>query len=162
MPPLTVKFLVVLTCFTAMYLTTEAADTCPVTRASCIPGLPGKDGRDGQPGPPGRDRRDELSCMAWGPGPQGPPGHNGTDGEQGPLGPQGPAGPLGVLNYVLRQQLKEEILATVREKMIMLSCCNTSCEHVVISCINCTSAILHSLQDTTTSPHHREWKECTV
>ena len=70
---LTVKLLVVLTCFTAVYLTTEAADNCSVTRASCLPGLPGKDGRDGQPGPPGRDGRDGLSCMAGGPGPQGPP-----------------------------------------------------------------------------------------
>ena len=77
MPPLTVKFLVALTCSTAVYLTTEAADTCPVTTASCLPGLPGRDGRDGQPGrdgndgatgPPGRDGRDGLSCMAGGPG----------------------------------------------------------------------------------------------
>ena len=134
MPPLTVKFLVSFTCFTAVYLTTEAADTCPVTTASCLPGLPGKDGRDGQPGPPGRDGRDGLSCMAGGPGTQGPPGHNGTDGEQGPPGPQGPAGPPGALNYTERQQLKEEILATVREEMSMLSCCNTSCEHVTTSC----------------------------
>ena len=134
MPPLTFKFLVALTCFTAVYLTTEAADTCPVTTASCLPGLPGKDGRDGQPGPPGRDGRDGLSCMAGGPGTQGPPGHNGTDGEQGPPGPQGPTGHPGVLNYTERQQLKEEILATLREEMIMLSCCNTSCEHFATSC----------------------------
>ena len=164
MPPLTVKFLVALTCFTVVYLTTEAAGTCPVTTASCLPGLPGKDGRDGQPGPPGRDGRDGLSssCMAGGPGTQGPPGHNGTDGEQGPPGPQGPRGPSGALNYTVRQQLKEEILAMLREEMSMLSCCNTSffavssttsqantptesvpqptpspeplCEHVVTSC----------------------------
>ena len=55
MLPLTVKFLVTLTCFTAVYLTTEAADTCPATTASCIPGLPGRDGKDGQPGPAGHD-----------------------------------------------------------------------------------------------------------
>ena len=152
MPPLTVKFLVALICFTVVYLTTEAADTCPVTTASCLPGLPGKDGRDGQPGPPGRDGRDGLSCMAGGPGTQGPPGLNGTDGEQGPPGPQGPTGPSGpqgltgpsgpqgptgppgALNYTERQQLKEEILATVREEMSMLSCCNTSCEQVATSC----------------------------
>ena len=166
MPPLTVKFFVALTCFTAVYLTTEAADTCPVTTASCLPGLPGKDGRDGQPGrdgndgatgPPGRDGRDGL--MAGGPGTQGPPGHNGTDGEQGPpgpqgpigpsgpqgltgpsgpqgptgpSGPQGPTGPSGALNYTERQQLKEEILATVREEMSMLN--NTLCELVATSC----------------------------
>ena len=164
MPPLTVKLLVALTCFTAVYFTTEAADTCPVTTASCLPGLPGRDGRDGQPGhdgqpgrdgndgatgPPGRDGRDGLpglSSMAGTPGPQGSPGHNGTDGEQGPpgpqgptgpSGPQGPTGPSGALNYTERQQLKEEILATVREEMSMLSCCNTSsseCERVATSC----------------------------
>ena len=120
MPPLTVKFLVALTCFTAVYLTTEATDTCPVTRASCLPGLPGRDGRDGQPGrdgndgatgPPGRDGRDGLpglSGMAGGPGSQGPPG------------------PTGAQNCTERQQLKEEILAMLREEMSMLSCCNTS------------------------------------
>ena len=79
MPPLTFKFLVALTCFTVVYLTTEAADNCPVTRASCTVG---------------------------GTGPQGP---------TGPSGPQGPAGPPGALNYTERQQLKEEILATLRE-----------------------------------------------
>ena len=108
MPPLSVKLLVALTCFTAVYLTTEAADTCPVTTASCLPGLPGRDGRDGQPGPPGRDGRDGLSCMAGGPGIQGSPG------------------PSGALNYTERQQLKEEILAMLRGEMSMLSCCNTS------------------------------------
>ena len=170
MPPLSVKFLVALVCFTAMYLSTKAADTCPVTAAPCLPGLPGRDGRDGQPGhdgndgvtgPPGRDGRDGLpglSCTAGGPGPQGLPGMNGSDGEQGPPGPQGPTGPSGpqglngtdgqqgppglqgltgpsgpqgppgqsgALNYTERQQLKDEILATLREEMSMLSCCNT-------------------------------------
>ena len=131
MPPLTVKFLVALTCFTTVYLTTEAADTCPVTAASCLPGLPGRDGRDGQPGrdgndgatgPPGRDGRDGL------------PGLSGTAG--GP-GPQGPPGPSGALNNSERQQLKEEILAMLREEMSMLSCCNTlssECERVATSC----------------------------
>ena len=131
MPPLTVKFLVALICFTAVYLTTEAADTCPVTTASCLPGLPGRDGRDGQPGrdgndgatgPPGRDGRDGL------------PGLSGTAG--GP-GLQGPPGPSDALNNSERQQLKEEVLAVLREEMSMLSCCNTSsseCERVATSC----------------------------
>ena len=70
--PLTVKLLVSLTFFTAVYLTTEAAksNTCRANAATLptIPGLPGKDGR---------------------------PGHNGTDGEQGPPGPQGPTGTSG-------------------------------------------------------------------
>ena len=108
MPPLTVKFFVALTCFTVVYLTTEAADTCPVTTASCLPGLPGRDGRDGQPGRDGND------------GATGPPGRDGRDGLPGL------SGTSGALNNSERQQLKEEILATVREEMSMLSCCNTS------------------------------------
>ena len=137
---LTVKFLIALTCFTAVYFTTEAADTCPATTTPCIPGLPGRDGRDGQPGrdgvigPPGRDGRDGLSGSS---GLQGPPGLNGTDGEQGPAGAQGPPGAPGLpgaqgppglpaaLNYTEQQQLKEDILATIREEISMLSCCNT-------------------------------------
>ncbi len=109
MPPLTVKFFVALICFTVVYLTTEAADNCPVTRASCLPGLPGRDGRDGQPGRDGND------------GATGPPGRDGRDGlpglsgMAGGTGPQGPPGPSGALNYTERQQLKEEILATLRE-----------------------------------------------
>ena len=103
MLPFTVKLLVTLSLFTAVYLTTEAANsnTCYVNVATIpsISGLPGKDGR---------------------------PGHNGTDGEQGPPGPQGPTGLPGTLNYTERQQLKEEILAMLREEMSMLSCCNTS------------------------------------
>ena len=129
MLPLAVKFLVALTCFTAVYLTTEAADTCPATTAPCLPGLPGRDGRDGQPGrdgatgPSGRDGRDGLpgtSCTAGGPGVQGPPGLNGTDG------PQGPKGPPGALNYTEQQQLKEEILTMVREEIRMLNCCSAT------------------------------------
>ena len=99
MPPLTVKFFVALTCFTVVYLTTEAADTCPVTRASCLPGLPGRDGRDGQPGRDGND------------GATGPPGRDGRDGLPGL------SGTSGALNNSERQQLKEEILAKVREEM---------------------------------------------
>ena len=146
MLPFTFKLLVALTCFTAVYLSTEAADTCRATTASCIPGLPGRDGRDGQPGPqghdgvtgpPGRDGRDGLpgnSCTAGGPGLQGLPGLNGTDGERGPPGPPGLPG---VLNYTEQQQLKEEILATLREEISMLSCCSTlssECVRVATSC----------------------------
>ena len=111
MLPLTVKLLVALTFFTVVYLTTEAANsnTCHVNAATIpsISGLPGKDGE---------------------------PGHNGTDGEQGPPGPQGPTGPPGALNYTERQQLKEEILATLREEMIMRNCCNLLCELAATSC----------------------------
>ena len=146
MIPLTVKLLVALTCFTAMNLSTAAADTCPATTTSSIPGLPGRDGRDGQPGrdgvtgPPGRDGRDGLpgnSCTAGGTGLQGPPGLNGTDGERGPPGAQGPPGLPSALNYTEQQQLKDDILATLREEISMLSCCSTSsseCERVATSC----------------------------
>ena len=59
MLPITVQLLVAISCFTAAYLPTEAANTCPVRATSCIPGPPGRDGakgrdgRDGLPGPPG-------------------------------------------------------------------------------------------------------------
>ena len=128
-----VKFLVALTCFTAMYLKTEAAksntsyrnptrfNTCR-TNAATLPTIPGLPGKDGRPGCNGTD------------GEQGPPG---PQGPSGPSGPQGPIGPPGALGYTERQQLKEEILATVREEMSMLSSCNTSsseCECVATSC----------------------------
>ena len=103
---LTVKLLVALACFSTMYLSTEAAkfNTCHATAATlpCIPGLPGKDGQ---------------------------PGRDGTDGEQGPAGAQGPPGLPGVLNYTEQQQLKEDILATLREELSMLSSA-TSCKNL--------------------------------
>ena len=126
MLPLTVKLLVALTCFTAVYLTTEAADTC--SAATCIPGLPGRDGRDGQPGrdgvagPPGRDGEQ---------GPQGPPGLNGSngipgksgaDGQQGPPGEQGPPGLPGALNDTAKQQLKDDILNVLRSEISVIQC----------------------------------------
>ena len=99
MPTLTVKLLVALTCFITMYLRTEAAkfNTCRANTATlpCIPGLPGKDGQ---------------------------PGRDGTDGERGPAGAQGPPGLPGALNYTEQQQLKEDILATLREEISMLRC----------------------------------------
>ena len=155
MLPLTVKLLVALitTCLLAMYLKTEAADTC--SAATCIPGLPGRDGRDGQPGrngndgvagPPGRDGRDGIpgqTCGTGGsvlqgppglngtdgeqgpPGPQGPPGQNGADGQPGPPGEQGPPGIPGTLNDTAQQQLKDDILNTLRNEISKLGCCNT-------------------------------------
>ena len=98
MPRLSVKLLAVLACFTAVYLTAEAADTCPVTTASCLPGLPGRDGRDGQPGsagPPGRDGRDGLPGLP------------------------------GIFTYAERQQLKHDILEMLQEEISKLSCSNT-------------------------------------
>ena len=99
-----------------MYLTTEAADNCPVTRASCTVG---------------------------GTGPQGP---------TGPSGPQGPAGPPGALNYTERQQLKEEILATVREEMSTRNCCNLLCERFSTSCKE-----LYQCNPALSSGHYNLW-----
>ena len=82
MLPLTVKFLIALTCFTAVYLTTEAADTCS-TAVPCIPGQPGRDGKDGRDGIPGRDGSD---------GDTGPPGRDGVSGNPGRDGHDGVAG----------------------------------------------------------------------
>ena len=132
MPLLTVKFLVSLTFFTAVYLTTEAArsNTCRANAATLptIPGLPGKDGHNGTDGEQGP------------PGPQGP---------TGPSGPQGPAGPPGAMNYTERQQVKEEILATLREEMFMQNCCNLSCELVATSCQMPSTAISTTSQANT-------------
>ncbi len=107
MLPWTVKLLatlVALSCFTVVYLTAEAADTCPVTRASCLPGLPGRAGRDGQPG---RDGDDGIA---------GPPGRDGRDGLPGPPG---------TFTYAERQQLKQDILEMLQEEVSKLSCTNT-------------------------------------
>ena len=108
------KFLVTLTCFTAVYLTTEAADTCPATTASCIPGLPGRDGKDGQPGrdgQPGPAGRDGIA---------GPAGHDGMTARDGR---DGLPGPPGTLTYNEQQQLKENILEMLREEIRLLSNC---------------------------------------
>ena len=100
---LTVKLIVVFACFSIMYLSTEAAkfNICRANTATlpCIPGLPRKDGQ---------------------------PGRDGTDGVRGPAGAQGPPGLPGALNYTEQQQLREDILATLREEISMLSCCSTS------------------------------------
>jgi len=101
------------------------------------------------------------------PGPIGPQGHPGLDGErgpQGPPGPQGPTGPPGALNYTERQQLKEEILATVREEMSMLSCCNVLCERFATSCkelYQCNSALPSGYYNITT-PQGAERVYCVM
>ena len=110
MLPVTVKLFVTLTLFTIMlYLTTEAADTCPATTASCIPGLPGRDGRDGQPG---RD---------WTPGRDGTPGCNGRDGAPGPPS---------ALNDTEKESMKKDIMNALREEVCQLnrlSSCKPTC-----------------------------------
>ena len=112
MPPFTLQLLVAFACLSTMYLRTEAAkfNTCRANTATlpCIPGLPGKDGQ------PGRDGTD---------------GERGPAGAQGLPGAQGPPGLPGVLNYTEQQQLKEDILATLREEISMLSRA-TSCKNL--------------------------------
>ena len=109
-----VKLFVAVTCFTAVYIRGEAADTCPTTTTSCIPGLPGRDGKDGQPGHDGRD------------GVAGPAGRDGSNGQPGRDGRDGLPGPPGSLSIVEQQQLKDSILETLRDEISMLCQCNTT------------------------------------
>ena len=147
MLPLTVKLLVSLTFFTAVYLTTEGAksNTCRANVATLptIPGLPGKDGRPGHNGTDGEQGP---------PGPQGPTGPSGPQGPTGLPGPHGPTGPPGALNYTERQQLKEEILATVREEMSTRNCCNLLCERFSTSCKE-----LYQCNPALSSGHYNLW-----
>ena len=116
MIPLPVKLLVAFTCFTAVYIRGQAADTCPTTTTSCIPGLPGRDGKDGQPGHDGRD------------GVVGPAGRDGSNGTPGRDGRDGLPGPPGSLTIVEQQQLKDSILEILRDEISMLcqsQQCNT-------------------------------------
>ena len=112
-----VKLLVALTCFTAVYTTGEAADTCPTTTTACIPGLPGRDGKDGQPG---HDGRDGVAGPAGRDGSNGTPGRDGSNGTPGRDGHDGLPGPPGSLTIVEQQQLKDSILEMVRDEISML------------------------------------------
>ena len=111
MLPLLVQFLVALSCFSAVYIRGEAADTCPATTTACIPGMPGRDGKDGQPG------RDGAAGLA---GRDGAPGRDGRDGLPGL-----PA-PGSLINCTEQQEMKESILSMIREEVSKLNCCNTS------------------------------------
>lgn len=53
----------------------------------------------------------------------GPPGRDGKDGQPGRDGVPAPAG---ALTYADGQQLKEEILETIRREMSILQCCNST------------------------------------
>ena len=108
----TVRFVIALTCFTAANLGAEAADTCPTTTMSCLPGYPGRDGKDGQPG---RDGRDGIA---------GPPGRDGRDGATGCPGHDGIPGQQSCDCFAERQQLKEEILKLLREDLICFNASN--------------------------------------
>ena len=118
--------------------------------AQCIPGLPGRDGQpglnghnghDGTAGPPGPQGPAGLNGhngrdgTAGPPGPQGPAGLNGTDGQQGPMGEQGQVGapgldgrngsdgspgPPGTVPDAVIEQLRGEILETVRKELKLI------------------------------------------
>ena len=123
MPPLTVQLLVAVTCFTAVYIRGEAADTCPTTTASCIPGLPGRDGEDGQPGRDGvagHDGSDGQPGQAGRDGVAGPAGRDGVPGRDGRDGPPGPPGSLSVT-----QEIQGSILNMLREEINKLNCCSS-------------------------------------
>ena len=150
MLPLTVQLLVAVTCFTAVYIRGEAADTCPTTTTSCIPGLPGRDGKDGAPGrdgvpghdgsngQPGHDGRDGVAGPAGRDGSNGTPGRDGSNGTPGQDGSNGTPGrdgsngtpgrdgrdgllgPPGSLSIVEQQQLKDSILEMIRDEISML------------------------------------------
>ena len=126
MLPFPVKLLVAVTCFTAVYIRGEAADTCPTTTTSCIPGLPGRDGKDGQPGHDGRDSvagpagRDGSNGTPGRDGSNGTPGRDGSNGTPGRDGRDGLPGPPGSLSIVEQQQLKDSILEMIRDDISML------------------------------------------
>ena len=130
MLPLAVKFLLAFTCFTAMYLTPEAADNYPATTASCIPGLPGRDGRNGQPGPVGHD---------------GMPGRDGVAGPPGRDGRDGLPGPPGTLAYTEQQQLKNNFREMIRKKVRLPP--NPSIHHS----LECNGSLVDTSKSTDTS-----------
>ena len=133
---LTIKLLAALTCFTAMYLTTEAAGTCRATK-TCLPGLPGKDGRDRKPG---RDGNNGLP---------GPPGTlNDTEKQQ--------------LKDDILNELRDELSMLQGCCNSQPTELNHNVNIMLLPVKNYTSAIQLPLQDTTTLQLHREWKECTV
>ena len=99
---LLLKIFVALTCFNAVYLTTEAANIHPTGTESGLHGLPG---RDGQLKPVGQD------SIA------GPAGGDGLDGLPRPRC---------TLTYTEQQQLKEDILEMLLKEIRTINLCNTS------------------------------------
>ena len=102
------------------------------------PGLPGPIGPHGPPGLVGAH------------GPHGPPGLAGSRGRPGPPG-------VSVVNLTDAQykQIKEKLSKEFKQLYNVK-------QYSTRLVKNCTTAILHSLQDTTRLGHHREWKECIV
>ena len=101
-------------------------------------GTPGRDGRDGDPGhdgrdgEPGRDGNDGAAGRPGSDGSDGAPGRPGSDGLDGIAGPPGRNGRDGLpglpgrLTTADREQLKEEILDSLREQLSMQRCNSTS------------------------------------
>ena len=141
------KLLLVLGSITVLSLRGEAAGAVCGQRSAypTIQALPGKPGKNGAPGAPG---------------PKGEPGVDGTDGQQGPVGPVGPQGPVGPVGLqgpvgspgsdgrngsdgspgppgtvpdAVIEQLRDEILETVRREL-NLTCPGDGEMHPATSC----------------------------
>ena len=111
-------------------------------------GIPGVDGRDGVDGRNGSDGAPGLQGPVGPVGPQRMMGMNGTDGEQGPMGlpgvdgrdgvdgrngSDGSPGPPGTVPDAVIEQLKAEILDTVR-RVFNLPCPGDREENPASSC----------------------------
>ena len=158
-----VKLLLVLGSITVLFLRGEATQAVCGKRSSIstIQALPGKPGNNGAPGEPGlkgergadgRNGSDGAPGLQGpvGPvGPQGMMGMNGTDGEQGPMGlpgvdcrdgvdgrngSDGSPGPPGTVPDAMIEQLRAEILDTVRSELLPLICPGTREENPASSC----------------------------
>ena len=149
-----VKLLLVLGSITVLFLRGEATQAVCGKRASIptIQALPGKPGNNGAPGEPGltgergadgRNGSDGAPGLQGPVGPQGMMGMNGTDGEQGPMGlpgvdgrngSDGSPGPPGTVPDAVIEQLKEEILDTVRSELLPLICPGTREKYPASSC----------------------------
>ena len=99
---LLLEFFVALTCFNAVYFTTEAANIHPTTTKSRLHGLPGRD--------------EQLR----------PVGHDSIAGPAGGDGLDGLPGPCCTLTYTEQQQLKEDILEMLLKEISTMNLCNTS------------------------------------
>ena len=126
MLPFTVNLLVAVIFLIAGHIRGEAADTCPTTTTSCIPGLPGRDGKDGQPGRDGAPGRDGRDGQPGRDGVAGPAGRDGSNGNPGRDGRDGLPGLPGSLTIVEQQQLKDSSLEMLRDEISMLCQCNTT------------------------------------
>ena len=132
------KLLIILGSITVLSLRGEAAGAVCGQRSTypTIQALPGKPGKNGAPGAPGL---------------KGEAGVDGTDGEQGPVGPVGPQGPVGAPGLDGRngsdgspgppgtvpdaviEQLRVDILETMRRELKLI-CCGDREKYPATSC----------------------------